>query len=261
MRRKESRRMNKGRRRKRRRRRREGGRGKGWGGSRGGKGRRRRGGGGRGGWGEEEEKEGGGGEEEEEEREEETGGEEDRKVLRRGVEEEKLIGEDNDALLSVTYELVLNLALAPSRVWMEHLLQLKCAHTPLNQRILSSTSVPFTLTTLQVPNLALTHTKRFTVWGRKRRKLSCVFDLLIFFINYMFRILASFLVIRPSTNHIDLSFIKRKAFVLPSLHDMRGAQLLRIRDVYASEKDVVNGVLLVAHSWINLPLLVQSFLG
>jgi hypothetical protein len=119
---------------------------------------------------------------------------------------------------------------------MGHLLQLKCAHSPLNQRILSSTSVPFTLTTLQVPNLALTHTKRFTVWGRKRRKLSCVFDLFIFFINYMFRILASFLVIRPSTNHIDLSFIKRKAFVLPSLHDMCGAQLtadkrcLRLRE-------------------------------
>ncbi len=42
--------------------------------------------------------------------------------------------------------------------------------------------------------------------------------------------------------------VKRKTFILPSLHVMCGAQLLRIRDVYASEKDVVNGVLLVAHS-------------
>ncbi len=51
---------------------------------------------------------------------------------------------------------------------MGHLLQLKCGHSPLNQRILSSTSVPFTFTTVQVPNLALTHTKRFTV-----RRISC----------------------------------------------------------------------------------------
>ncbi len=43
------------------------------------------------------------------------------------------------------------------------LVSLKCAHSPWNQRILSSTSVPFTVTTVQVPNLALTHTKRLTV--------------------------------------------------------------------------------------------------
>jgi hypothetical protein len=36
----------------------------------------------------------------------------------------------------------------------------------LNLRILSSTSVPFTLTTVQVLNLALTHKKRITV-GQK----------------------------------------------------------------------------------------------
>jgi hypothetical protein len=36
-----------------------------------------------------------------------------------------------------------------------NLLTLKCAHSPLNLRILSSPSVPFTLTTVQVPNLAL----------------------------------------------------------------------------------------------------------
>jgi hypothetical protein len=42
-------------------------------------------------------------------------------------------------------------------------LKLQCAHSPLNLRILSSTSVPFTLTTVQEPNLALTHMKRITV--------------------------------------------------------------------------------------------------
>ncbi len=44
-----------------------------------------------------------------------------------------------------------------------NLLKLKCAHSPLILRILSSTSVPFTLTTMQVLNLALTHTKRIAV--------------------------------------------------------------------------------------------------
>ncbi len=33
----------------------------------------------------------------------------------------------------------------------------------MNVHILASTSVPFTLTTVQVPNLSLTHTKRITV--------------------------------------------------------------------------------------------------
>jgi hypothetical protein len=46
---------------------------------------------------------------------------------------------------------------------MGHLLKRKCSHSPLNLRILSSTSVPFTLTTMQVLNLALTHKKRITV--------------------------------------------------------------------------------------------------
>jgi hypothetical protein len=41
---------------------------------------------------------------------------------------------------------------------MGHLLKLKCAYSLLNLRILSSTSLPFTLTTVQVPNIALTHT-------------------------------------------------------------------------------------------------------
>ncbi len=48
---------------------------------------------------------------------------------------------------------------------MGYLLKLKCAHSPLNLRILSSTSVPFTITTVLVPNLALTHIKRITVWA------------------------------------------------------------------------------------------------
>jgi hypothetical protein len=46
---------------------------------------------------------------------------------------------------------------------MGHLLNLKCAQIRFNLRILSSTSVPFTLATVQVPNLALTHMKRITV--------------------------------------------------------------------------------------------------
>ncbi len=45
-----------------------------------------------------------------------------------------------------------------------HLSKLNCAHSPLILRILSSKSVQFTLTTVQVPNLALTHTKRITVY-------------------------------------------------------------------------------------------------
>jgi hypothetical protein len=47
---------------------------------------------------------------------------------------------------------------------MGHLVKRKCPHSPLNLRILSSTSVPFTLTTVQVLNLALTHKKRITVY-------------------------------------------------------------------------------------------------
>jgi hypothetical protein len=47
---------------------------------------------------------------------------------------------------------------------MGHLLKLKCSHSPLNfLRILSSTSVPFTLTTVQLQNFALTHKKWITV--------------------------------------------------------------------------------------------------
>ena len=47
---------------------------------------------------------------------------------------------------------------------MEHLLKIKCVDLRGNVHILASTSVPFTLTTVQVPNLALTHTKRITVY-------------------------------------------------------------------------------------------------
>ncbi len=46
---------------------------------------------------------------------------------------------------------------------MGHFLKIKCAQSPLNLRILSSTSVPLTLTTVQLPNLALNHTERITV--------------------------------------------------------------------------------------------------
>ncbi len=66
-------------------------------------------------------------------------------------------------LLSVSCALVLHLSLAPSWVEIGHLLKLKCAHSPLILRILSSTSIQFTLTTMQRLNLARTHTKRITV--------------------------------------------------------------------------------------------------
>ncbi len=44
---------------------------------------------------------------------------------------------------------------------MGHLL--KCVDSAVNVHILASTIVPFTLTTMQVPNLALIYTKRITV--------------------------------------------------------------------------------------------------
>jgi len=46
---------------------------------------------------------------------------------------------------------------------MGHMLKLKCSHSLQNLRILSSTSVPFRPTTVQMPNLALVETKRITV--------------------------------------------------------------------------------------------------
>jgi hypothetical protein len=51
---------------------------------------------------------------------------------------------------------------------MGHLLKIKCVDLRANVHILASTTVPFTLTTVQMPNLALTHTKRITVWVRHR---------------------------------------------------------------------------------------------
>ncbi len=46
---------------------------------------------------------------------------------------------------------------------MGHLLKIKCVDSRVNVHIVDATSVPFTLSTVQVPNLALTHTKRITV--------------------------------------------------------------------------------------------------
>jgi hypothetical protein len=46
---------------------------------------------------------------------------------------------------------------------MGHLMKIKCVDSRMNVHILASTSVPFTLTTVQVPNLSLTHTKLTTV--------------------------------------------------------------------------------------------------
>ncbi len=47
---------------------------------------------------------------------------------------------------------------------MGHLLKIKCVDSMVNVHILDSTSIPFTLMTVQVPNIALTHTKLITVW-------------------------------------------------------------------------------------------------
>ncbi len=47
---------------------------------------------------------------------------------------------------------------------MKNLLKIKSVDSWVNVHVLASTSVPFTLTTVQVPNLALIHTKRITVW-------------------------------------------------------------------------------------------------
>jgi hypothetical protein len=50
---------------------------------------------------------------------------------------------------------------------MRHLLKIKCVDSRVNVHILVSTSITFTLTTVQVLNLALTYTKWITVWGIK----------------------------------------------------------------------------------------------
>ncbi len=47
---------------------------------------------------------------------------------------------------------------------MGHLLKIKFLDSRVYVHILASTSVPFTPTTVQVPNIALTHTKRITVY-------------------------------------------------------------------------------------------------
>jgi hypothetical protein len=60
---------------------------------------------------------------------------------------------------------------------MEHLLKIKCADSRVHVHILASTSVPFTLTTVQVPNLALTHTKRITVYHVRGRYWSAKIDI------------------------------------------------------------------------------------
>jgi hypothetical protein len=46
---------------------------------------------------------------------------------------------------------------------MGHLLKINCVDSRVNVHILASKSAPFTLTTMQVANLALIHTKRITV--------------------------------------------------------------------------------------------------
>ncbi len=53
---------------------------------------------------------------------------------------------------------------------MGHLLKIKCVDSRVNVHIVASTIVPFTLTAVQVPNLALTHTKGITVYVTYLRK-------------------------------------------------------------------------------------------
>jgi hypothetical protein len=50
---------------------------------------------------------------------------------------------------------------------MGHVFKIKFLDSRVNVHILASKSVPFTLTTVQVPNLALTHTKRITVYHQE----------------------------------------------------------------------------------------------
>ncbi len=52
---------------------------------------------------------------------------------------------------------------------MGHMLKIKCADSRVIVNILASTSVPYRLTTVQVPNLALAHRRWITVY------MSCVF--------------------------------------------------------------------------------------
>ncbi len=58
---------------------------------------------------------------------------------------------------------------------MGHLLKIKCVDSRVNVHILASTSEPFTLTTVQVPNLALTHKKRITVYVARRAGTITIF--------------------------------------------------------------------------------------
>jgi hypothetical protein len=48
---------------------------------------------------------------------------------------------------------------------MGHWLKIKSVDSRVNMHILAATSVPFTLSTVPVPNLALNHTKRMTVYN------------------------------------------------------------------------------------------------
>jgi hypothetical protein len=54
---------------------------------------------------------------------------------------------------------------------MGHKLKIKCVHSKVNVHNLASTGVPFTLTTVQVPNLALTHKKGITVYNELLKKV------------------------------------------------------------------------------------------
>jgi hypothetical protein len=60
---------------------------------------------------------------------------------------------------------------------MGHSLKIKCVDSRENVHILDSTSVSFTLTMVQGPNLALTNTKRITAhWGVGKSVLAAGFS-------------------------------------------------------------------------------------
>ncbi len=105
---------------------------------------------------------------------------------------------------------------------MGHLLKRKCSHSPLNLRILSSTSVPFTLTTVQVLNLALTHKKLITVIDKVAEHPFCYIHCFVlkvcykFFICWLFlflpvfQILAFWFVLMLAAHIFVVSFLFRE---------------------------------------------------
>ncbi len=58
-------------------------------------------------------------------------------------------------------------------------MKIKCVDSRVNEHILASTSVPFTLTTVQLPSLALTHTKITVSMDIEREKMGRFFSWIV----------------------------------------------------------------------------------